>query len=128
MIGIIIAIYVTQSFLRGSPIVCVNSGCEVVRQSSASYIFGIPVPAFGLVGYAIIAILALLRTASTNQNLGKLLVAVAGGGVLFVTWFTLTEIFVIRGICTWCAISALNMVTIFVLALINLKNETHRRN
>ena len=38
-------------------------------------------------------------------------------GVLFVTWFTYTEIFIIKGICTWCALSAANMVVIFTLLL-----------
>lgn len=123
IIGVIIALYVTQSFLRQTPIVCVNSGCELVRKNPASYLFGLPVPAFGLIGYTIIALLAIARTADSNQKLLTILTAIAGGGVAFVAWFTYTEIFVIRGICTWCAISAVNMLTIFVLAFISLKKQ-----
>lgn len=120
LLGIIIASYVTQSFVRGSSIVCVNSGCELVRKNAASYLFGkVPVPAVGLVGYSLIALFAFLRTTS-QLNMRKYLYGILGMatfGVVFVGWFTYTELFVIRGVCTWCAISAVNMVVIFTLAL-----------
>lgn len=114
LVGVTIAVYVLQGFLRQAPIVCLNTGCEIVRKSPYSYLFGIPVPGFGLVGYTIIAILAFLRTTSTKMEKQVLpwIVGVASGGVAFVAWFTYTELFVIRGICTWCAISAVNMVVI----------------
>lgn len=121
IIGILIAAYVTQSFLRQAPIVCVNTGCELVRKNPASYILGIPVPAFGLVGYTLLALFAFLRSTklqSLSSNLLlKIILGIAAGGVLFVSWFTFTELTVIRAICTWCAISAVNMVVIFLLAL-----------
>lgn len=118
LMGIIIAIYVTQSFIRKTGIVCVTSGCELVRKSPASYIFGVfPVPAVGLIGYAIIASLAFLRTTSTKSWLFSGMLGMAAFGVVFVSWFTYTEIFVIKGICTWCAISAANMIVIFLLLL-----------
>ncbi len=129
LIGIAIALYVTQSFIRQSSIVCVNTGCETVRKAAQSYIFGIPVPAFGLIGYSILALLAFTRTASQKKWLLSAMMVIAGGGVGFVSWFTWTEIFVIRAICTWCAISAVNMVVIFSLLVYSyfLHNETHRR-
>lgn len=117
IIGTIIAAYVTQSFIRKVGIVCVSSGCELVRKSPASYIFGVPVPSVGLVGYSIIAILAFLRTSSTNKNLLKGIIGMTAFGVAFTSWFTYTEIFVIKGICTWCAISTVNMFVLFYLAL-----------
>lgn len=82
--GIAIAVYVLQSFIRQTPIVCVNTGCETVRKSASSYILGL-----------------------------------AAFGVVFVSWFTYTEIFVIKAVCTWCAISAVNMFIIFFLVLIS---------
>lgn len=45
------------------------------------------------------------------------MVGMGGFGVVFVSWFTYTELFIIKGICTWCAISAVNMVVIFILSL-----------
>lgn len=125
LIGIAIAIYVLQSFLRDAPIVCVNNGCEVVRKSPYSYLFGIPVPGYGLVGYSILATLAFLRTTSVplRKKLLPWIVGIASGGVAFVLWFTYTELFIIRGICTWCAVSAINMVTIASIAWIEYRKK-----
>ncbi len=118
LLGIAMAIYVLQSFIRQTGIVCVTSGCELVRKHPASYLFGtIPVPAVGLVGYTILAILAFLRTTSTKPWILKAMLGMATFGVFFVSWFTYVEVFVIKGICTWCAISAVNMFMIFFLLL-----------
>ena len=126
IIGILIAIYVLQSFVRGTSIVCVNSGCETVRKSTAAYILGVPVPAFGLVGYSILAILSFLRTTSKDKRLLMGILGIAAGGFLFVLWFTMTEIFIIRAICTWCAISAGMMTVIFILALKSYLGENKK--
>lgn len=115
IIGIVIAVYVLQSFLRQTSIVCLNSGCEVVRKSSYSYIFGIPVPAFGLVGYSLLLILSILKTMSSKKWIVTGMLGIASGGVLFVSWFTYTELFIIKAICTWCAVSAVNMVVLWIL-------------
>lgn len=125
LLGIAIAAYVTQSFLRQAPIVCINSGCEIVRKSPYSNLFGIPVPGYGLMGYTILAILAFLRTTSAKLNTQLLpwIVGIATGGVAFVGWFTYMELFVIRGVCTWCAVSAVNMVTIAALAWIEYRKS-----
>lgn len=117
IVGIIIAVYVTQSWMRKVGIVCVTGGCETVRKSAASYPFGIPVSAVGLAGYSIIAVLAFLRTTNKNVNLLKGILGMAGFGVAFTLWFTYTELFVIKGICMWCAISTVNMFILFFLAL-----------
>jgi len=124
IVGIIIAAYVTQSFLRKVGIVCVTGGCEAVRKSPASYLWGIPVPSVGLLGYSIIAILAFLRSSSKNINLIKGILGMTIFGVCFTTWFTYTELFVIRGVCMWCAISTVNMFVLFCLALKSYILET----
>lgn len=128
LIGIVLAAYVLQSFIRQSPIVCLNSGCEIVRKSSESFLFGlIPVPAVGLIGYSLIAILAFLRTANSNRNLLYGILGMSLFGVLFVSWFTYTEIFVIKAVCTWCAVSAVLMLLIFTASYIMFKKEgTHK--
>jgi uncharacterized membrane protein len=118
--GILMAAYVTQSFLRKVGIVCVSSGCEAVRKNPASYIYGIPVPAVGLLGYGIIAILAFLRTTIYDLRSKIFLKGILGMtafGVAFTTWFTYTELFVIKGVCMWCAISTVNMFVLFFLAV-----------
>jgi len=126
--GILMAVYVLQSFLRQSPIVCLTNGCETVRKSPLAWPFGIPVPAFGLIGYALIAMFAFFRTMNAKRRTLFLYIVtgIASGGVLFVTWFTYTEIFSIGAICTWCAISGVNMIVIAITSwwsVFSLKQE-----
>jgi len=127
ILGIIMAVYVLQSFLRKTGIVCFNGGgCELVRKSPVSYPFGIPVPAFGLVGYTGLAILSFMRTMNQEprtMNLLKGMLGIAIFGICFVTWFTIMELFVIKGTCTWCAVSAVNMYIIFGLVVKNLMSS-----
>ncbi|HUD20103.1 MAG TPA: vitamin K epoxide reductase family protein [Patescibacteria group bacterium] len=121
LFGLIIAVYVLQSWLRHTTIVCLTGGCETVKKSIYSYPFGVPVPAVGLVGYSIIAVLSFLRTVNhaLSTKLLTPILGIAAFGVLFVSWFTYTEIFIIHGVCMWCAISAVNMLVIFILTVTN---------
>jgi len=125
--GVLMAIYVLQSFLRNTGIMCLTGGgCELVRKSPVSYPFGIPVPAFGLVGYTGLAVLSFLRTFATktqdprSMNLLKGMLGIAIFGICFVSWFTIMELFVIKGLCSWCAVSAVNMYIIFGLVIKNI--------
>lgn len=122
--GVLMGSYVLQSFLRQTGIICLTGGgCEAVRKSALSYPFGIPVPAVGVIGYTILVLLTFLRTANPKleKNLLSGILGMTIFGICFVTWFTYTEIFLIKGICMWCAISAVNMYVLFVLTLISLK-------
>jgi len=113
--------YVLQSFLRQTGIVCLSGGgCEAVRKNALSYPFGIPVPAVGVVGYTFLMVLSFLRTLKNNKGLLWGIFGMGLFGICFVTWFTYTEIFLIKGICMWCAISAINMYIIFGLAVKSL--------
>lgn len=121
ILGLIIAVYVFQSFLRKTSIVCINTGCETVRNSPFSYIFGIPVPGVGLAGYSFLAILSFLRTMSPDKRFLYGMLGISTFGVVFVSWFTYTEIFIIEAICTWCAVSAANMLVIFLLTFTSVR-------
>lgn len=130
LLGVAIAVYVLQGWLRQSPLICLSgSGCEAVAKSPYSYPFGVPIPAVGLVGYTILTILSFLRTTSTDKRLLYGILGMATFGVLFVSWFTYLELFVIKGVCSWCAISAVNMLVIFILALKSymVEKKVHHR-
>lgn len=120
------AIYVMQSFLRDAPIYCLTSGCEVVRRHPASYLLGIPVPSYGLIGYATLLILLLSYAQVSKPKLLDIARYITIGGTIFVAWFTYTEAFIIHGFCMWCVISAINMVGMLVLFLLLHKRFPHR--
>ena len=45
----------------------------------------------------------------------------AGGGVLFTIYLTYLELFVIHAICRWCVGSAVIIVGLFALGLLELR-------
>lgn len=118
LLGLIIAAYVLQGWLRHNPLICLNgSECTTVAKSPYSYPFGVPVPAVGLLGYTFLTVLAFLRTTSNDKRLLYGILGMGAFGVCFVTWFTYTELFLIKAVCTWCAVSAVNMFIIFFLSV-----------
>ena len=119
LLGLIVSAFLAFEYIQTGPIVCpiTGTGCEIVRKSPYSYPLGIPVPLVGLIGYFVLMILTFARSVSQDLKLLKAILAIAVFGVLFVGWFTYTEIFYIKAVCTWCAISALNMLIIFIIGL-----------
>lgn len=85
----------------------VGGNCAAVQSSAYAELAGVPVPVFGLAGYA-----ALLASAVLRGVLGRLLGLFAGlVGVGFSLWLTYVELWVIDAICSWCVTSAV-VVTI----------------
>lgn len=124
--GMLISGYVFQSFAREAPAMCVGSGCDLVRNSPESRIFGIPVPAFGFVGYFIFVVLAAVRIKNRNNSFAKTMTLIALGGSAFVTWFTYIQLAVIHGTCVWCLLSGLNMYLILFLSLLFTFGQTEK--
>ena len=125
LFGLIVAGYVLQGYLRQSSVYCpVGGGCDLVRKSPYAWPFGIPVPAFGFVGYLTILSLSFFKTAIADAkkryDVSLWIAGIATFGVGFVTWFTLTEAFLIGGFCSWCVVSAIVMYFIFGLVLTDI--------
>ncbi len=124
LLGIVIASYVLQGYLRDNPVVCLTNGCELVRKSPHSLLFGIPVSAYGLIGYSLLALLSFVRTLSADRRISTAMLTIAAGGAGFVVWFSMVQFFKIGGFCMWCILSTINMLTIFLL-LVRKKRYDH---
>lgn len=121
MIGIGVAGYLT--YIETQPVIpiCGPIGnCETVQQSSYAKIFGIlPMGIFGLLGY-----FGLLAAWLTRRFLPKLEspAAVAFFGmaffaVIFSSYLTYLEPFVIHAVCIWCLSSAVISALLLLLGL-----------
>ncbi len=110
-LGIMISIYMFYAKLNTSALVCGISPCYVVNESQYSYLFGIPLSAYGVAFYLLIFILALLMKK-------YLLFWISLFGVLFSVYLTYLEFFVIHAWCQWCVTSALLTLFIFIGASI----------
>lgn len=79
--------------------------CDLVNKSAYSEVFGFPVAGIGLVGYLMIGAVALFYRKERDPMVGKLLIALAAGGVLFSLYLTYLEAFVILAWCLICLAS-----------------------
>lgn len=125
LLGLFVSAYLyLYKIGRIGTLACGSGGCETVQASAWSRVFGVEVALIGLAGYAVLMAVALagLRPAQVAQRRPALLLtALAAGGVLFTSYLTYIELFVIHAICRWCLGSAAIIVTILVLGVLELR-------
>jgi uncharacterized membrane protein len=125
LVGLLISAYMgAYSFGLMGDIVCGSGGCNIVQDSPWAKLYGVPVPALGLVGYAallIAAVAGLQPALVASRTVSFVLVAAAVIGLGFSAYFTYLEAFVIHAWCRWCVGSAVVTVLIFLFALPELR-------
>ena len=120
--------YLTWTHLANASVACGTSqSCDIVQESVYSTIGGIPVALLGLLAYATLLVLSLLRghsPESLDEYVPLAIFGISLIGVLYSAYLTYLELFVIYAVCRWCVSSAIIMTLIFVLSLLDLKAET----
>jgi uncharacterized membrane protein len=127
LVGLVDATYLTWEYLFPvGPVACLGGGgCDIIRASSYAYIGGMPLPLFGVLMYAVLAVL-LWRQVDTPP-LRHLPLVISGIGFLVSVYLTGVEALVIRAWCVWCAISAVSVTAIFVLSILEMALRSRRR-
>lgn len=128
--GLLISAYLWM-FKHGyiGALACGTGECATVQLSEYSSFLGVDVALLGALAYAALVGLAMLglqpgwldRRAPTR---GILLLS--AGGVLFAAYLTWLELFVIHAICRWCVASAVIIVLIFVLTMLDRRRLVRR--
>lgn len=114
ILGIALAVYllveqVTQSSFRPCTInATVN--CDAIISGPVATTFGIPTPLYGLIGYIVIFAAAVLKKK-------KLLLSMAGFGLVFCLWIAYKELFELKVICPVCIACQVIMISVFSLAI-----------
>lgn len=106
------------------PVLCSVGDCEAVQSSEFSRIVGIPVAAFGVVGYLALLVVALMGLQPGFQGSRVIPALLLGGGVVgvvFSGYLTYLEAYVIHAWCQWCVSSAIIMVLAFLASLPEVK-------
>ena len=101
---------------------CGTGSCETVQASRWATLLGLPVAAWGLGFYVSVLALSLIGTQdryAESRSLSLALVAVTGSGVVFSSWLSYLEEFVIGAWCRWCIVSAVLTMILFVLSLLD---------
>jgi len=94
-----------------------------VSDSEYSAIIGVPVEGFGLVGYALVALLAYFLLKEKRYSLVKEenLFYLAGFGLLYSLYVNSVEIFILHAFCLMCLVSFIFILTISILAYLIIK-------
>lgn len=116
--GIGVATYIAIADAGGGAPVCLagGGGCETVASSSYSHLLGVNVALFGIAGYVLLLVTALLR--GDGARMAGFALALTGFG--FSVYLTYLELFVINAICQWCVASAVLMMVLFGLNAVRM--------
>ncbi len=125
LFGALVSLYLTL-FKLGviGELSCTVGSCNTVQLSKWATFLGLPVAAWGLGFYLATLALSIAGTSerlADDRRISLALVAMSGWGVLFSGWLTYIELFVIDAVCMWCVISAIIVATIFIVAILDLR-------
>lgn len=90
--------------------------CDAIIRGVVADTLGIPTPLIGLAGYIAILLGAIYRKR-------KIVLAMASFGLLFCLWIGYRELFQLKVVCPVCILCDLDMISLFVLALILQKKR-----
>lgn len=112
-LGVGVATYIAIADAGGGAPTCLagGGGCQTVANSSYSHLAGVNVAVFGIAGYAMLLVAAVLR--GDAARLAGFGLALAGFG--FSVYLTYIELFKIEAICQWCVASAALMTVLLVV-------------
>jgi uncharacterized membrane protein len=119
--GSLIALYLLLHDLGLSSIICPIAGCDKVQASEYAKWYGIPVAAFGLVGFIKLlglSVIGLFKTRVFNLQIQTLLVTISSLGLLAYIPLTYLELFVIHAVCFWCVTSSLMMLGVLLSSIL----------
>jgi uncharacterized membrane protein len=100
---------------------CSVGSCETVNLSRWATFLGLPVAVWGVGFYVAVFAVAFAGTLDRFADapwISHALLGLTGWGVLFSGWLTYLELFVIHAICMWCVISAILVVVLFALSVL----------
>ena len=125
--GIFLALYLLLYKLGFiGELACSVGSCETVNTSKWATFLGLPVAAWGVAFYIGVFVLAIVSTQerfAESRAVSAMLVAVIAGGLLFSAYLTWLELFVINAICQWCVVSAIVVLCMFVVAVLDFRES-----
>jgi len=125
IIGFLDSGYLTWIKLSQNRALCfVGVGdCWSVNISKYSEWLGIPIAIFGMLGYLAILILTLLdnKVGYLKANGILLVFGITLIGVVYSCYLTYIEISVLKTICPFCLLSAILMLSTFIITIIRLR-------
>lgn len=123
LLGLFLGTYLTlYKFGVIGSLACSVSSCEQVQSSRWSEFIGLPVATWGLGFYLTMFVLAMAgmqERFEASRPLSLAMLGMASVGFAFTAWLNYLEAFVMNMWCEWCIVSALMVVVLFVLSVLD---------
>ena len=116
-VGLAISIYLTVIHYRHELLACGLGGdCETVQSSKWAMIGPIPLALFGVAMCAAVIALAIarMRLPHLAMPVTGIIFAVTLSGLMYESYLTFLELFVIDAICVWCVAFAVDLLLLVI--------------
>ena len=127
--GIFLALYLLLYKLGMiGALTCSVGSCETVNTSKWARFLGLPVAGWGVAWYLATFVVAMAGTRerfAESRSMSLILLLMTGSGLVFSAYLTYLELFVINAICQWCVVSAILVLVMFVLTLLDFRELGH---
>ncbi len=124
-LGFLDAAYLSSHALLGTPLKCtITNSCATIASSPYSTIVGIPVPVIGVFFYLGIFFGAMVYREFGGEKVIRAISLLTVCGFLMSIWLIIVQLFIEKTICEYCMLSAAISITLFVIGMINLKQNT----
>lgn len=121
ILGVFDTTYLTAKHYSGQTVYCpVGKSCDTVLSSEYSVVYGIPIALFGLIFYLTVLVLSVFYLQTNKKLFLKISFILIFFGFLFSVWLSYLQFFVIKAICTYCLLSAINIAILFIISTYNL--------
>ncbi len=121
LVGLLISLYLYLYKIGVfGALLCGSGSCEYVQSSPYAVLLGVPVAAWGALGYAAlfaVSLAGLQPRFADDRRVALALLAIASGGVLVTAYLTAVEAFVLHAWCQWCLGSAAIITLLFLFTL-----------
>lgn len=126
VLGLLVSCYMTYSFFSsGTDSFCTaGSGCDAVKASAYSTLFGVPVSLFGAGGYLLLFLISTVGMSKKKRWTRLYYLSLIA--LSFSVYLTYIELFVINAICPYCVTSAVIILIIFILLLLDRPKAVQR--
>lgn len=115
--GLLLSAYLTYVHYEPGALVCGTGGCEVVQQSKYSEMFGIPIAIFGLIMFAALIAMVVIRELRPEYDdvVSTLILTMLVTALLYWAYLTYIELYVLYAVCQWCVATSIATVLLLVV-------------
>lgn len=121
VLGLAVSIFLWSVVYTSSPIGCLTGGCEAVLFSKFAKIIGVPIAAWGVAYYGVNLLITGIRLFDDRPVLKLVNWVISSFGIFASSYYFYLELFKINAICSWCKVSTLATIFLFVLVVMEIK-------